>query len=432
MPPRPTDFDDNRSWWAATAPASAPCPPLHGDVVADVAIIGGGFTGLSTARELLLRRPDLGVVVLEAKTVGNGASGRNGGQLLNWINGIGHDELALVKRVWDATLHGIEGVLARAQAAPDVRWTRDGALDLYTDARRAEAAHADAERLASVGIPVRYVSGDALNALCRAEGVVGAVLDPTAGVLAGLDLLRATKRELLALGCHIYEETPVVRIREGAPHVIETAAGTVQARSVVLATNGYTPLLGYFTNQVFPLASHVVSAPVEAAAWGAAGSFSDDMDRISYGARVPDGQGGSELVFGGGSNASYGYRYGGRTGGELGPRADAAVTRKLHQYFPRVGAPGHRWSGTLGITLSRRPSVGRRGEVYWGLGYSGHGVTLANLAGEILADLYVGAGEKWAELPILNAPLGWIPPDPFRWVGYHVYTALTGRSPRRG
>jgi hypothetical protein len=91
----------------------------------------------------------------------------------------------------------------------------------------------------------------------------------------------------------------------------------------------------------------------------------------------------------------------------------------------------------LGITLSRRPSVGRRGNVYWGLGYSGHGVTLANLAGEILADLYVDEADRWVGLPIVHAtegvrPFGWIPPDPFRWVGYHAYTAMTGRSPRRG
>ncbi|MES2643446.1 MAG: FAD-dependent oxidoreductase [Myxococcota bacterium] len=423
---RPGDFDDNVSFWAATAPPDTPCDPLRGEIVADVAIIGGGFTGTSTARELLLRRPDLGVVLLEARTVGNGASGRNGGQVLNWINGIGSDDPVLTRRVWDATHHGIERVLERARRG-NVRWSRHGALDLYTDARRAERAHAHAERLNTLGIPVRYVSGAELRGLCGAEGVAGGILDPTAGVLAGVDLLRATKSELLAAGARIYEGTPVTRVHEGDVITLDTPHGVVKARSLVLATNGYTHLLGYFRGGVFPLLSHVVSVPMAADAWGGAGSFSDDMDRISYGAHL-DGQ----LIFGGGSNASYAYKYGGRTGGDLGRAADSAVRAKLGRYFPGAVAPSHTWTGVLGITLSRRPSIGRRGNVYWGLGYSGHGVTLANLAGEILADLYTGDAAKWADLPIVDAALGWIPPDPFRWVGYHAYTAMTGRSPRRG
>jgi glycine/D-amino acid oxidase-like deaminating enzyme len=437
---RPEDFDDNRSFWAATAPPDVACAPLSGDIVADVAIIGGGFTGTSAARELRLRRPDLGIVLLEAKTVGNGASGRNGGQLLNWINGIGTDDPSLTRRVWDATLHGIERVLARADAATaagrPVRTTRHGALDLYTDPRRAERAQAHAAHLNSLGIPVQFAAGADARALLGAEGVAGVVWDPTAGVLAGVDLLRATKAELLADGVRIYEGTPVLRVREGETIALDTPGGTVRAKALVLATNGYTHLLGYFRGGVFPLLSHVVSVPMAAAAWGAAGTFSDDMDRISYGAHVPGENGAGEIVFGGGSNTSYTYRYGGRTGGDMGAAADTAVRKKLAHYFPGAAEPSHRWSGVLGITLSRRPSVGRRGNVYWGLGYSGHGVTLANLAGEILADLYVDEADRWVGLPIVHAtegvrPFGWIPPDPFRWVGYHAYTAMTGRSPRR-
>ena len=79
---RPDDFDANRSVWAATAPTATPCAPLRGDIEADVAILGGGFTGVSTARELARRAPHLGIVLLEAKTLGNGASGRNDADFL--------------------------------------------------------------------------------------------------------------------------------------------------------------------------------------------------------------------------------------------------------------------------------------------------------------------------------------------------------------
>ena len=136
---------------------------------------------------------------------------------------------------------------------------------------------------------------------------------------------------------------------EGETLVLDTPDGTVRTKALVLATSAYTHLLGYFRGGFFPLLSHAVSVPMAAGAWGAAGSFSDDMDRISYGAHAA-----GHLIFGGGSNASYTYRYAGRTGGDLGNKADEAVRHKLARYFPGAAAPSHRWSGVLGITLSRQ------------------------------------------------------------------------------
>jgi glycine/D-amino acid oxidase-like deaminating enzyme len=393
-----------------------------------VAIIGGGFMGVSTARELLQRRPGLGVVLLEARTLGNGATGRNGGQVLNWINGVHPKSPEEIKRVWDTTLHGIDTVLRRADRK-GVRWSRNGAMECYTDQKRAEGAHAYVERLQAAGVPVRFVQGDELRRLTRAEGVVGAVFDPTAGVLAGLDLVRAEKPDLLAAGCRIYEETPVTRVEGDGPHVLTTPDGEVRADAIVLATNGYTGLLGWFQDRILPLQSHVVALPMNAGEWGDADAWADDMDRISYAARTPDGH----LIFGGGSNHAYGYHFGGRTSSVTTPKARAALDNRLSRYFPgkRVEGAPHVWSGTLGVTMTRGCSIGRKGSVYWGLGWSGHGVTLANLAGEVIADIYIGAGEKWADQPFFGAPLGWIPPEPLRWAGYHIYTTLTGKSPRR-
>jgi glycine/D-amino acid oxidase-like deaminating enzyme len=113
-----------------------------------------------------------------------------------------------------------------------------------------------------------------------------------------------------------------------------------------------------------------------------------------------------------------------------------AIEARLHQYFPRLRAVGitHRWTGTLGITLSRVCSMGTlpgHDSVLYAVGFSGHGVTLANLAGEVLTDLYSGDNGRWRGQPFLQKRLGGIPPDPLRWIGYHLYTRLTGRSPRR-
>jgi glycine/D-amino acid oxidase-like deaminating enzyme len=112
------------------------------------------------------------------------------------------------------------------------------------------------------------------------------------------------------------------------------------------------------------------------------------------------------------------------------------MRRTLLRYFPRLAETpvAHRWSGTLGITLDRVCSIGVRGarrNVYHALGYSGHGLALALLAGEVLADLYAGDHDPWRDLPFYQHRLLPLPPEPFTWLGYQAYTRLTGRSPRR-
>jgi glycine/D-amino acid oxidase-like deaminating enzyme len=108
----------------------------------------------------------------------------------------------------------------------------------------------------------------------------------------------------------------------------------------------------------------------------------------------------------------------------------------MRHYFPALEEVPvvHRWTGPVALTMSRCFAVGVRGEhrnVYYAFGYSGHGVTLANLAGKILCDIYSGDEARWRGMPFFQPKLFQMPPEPLRWVGYHVYTALTGRSPRR-
>lgn len=439
MPRARPDLDDNRSLWAATRPPLDPLPPLKGDVVVDVAVVGAGFTGLSTAWHLSARHPDLGIAVLEARRVGNGASGRNGGMALNWINGVEWKDEARAKRLFETTLSGIEWIdhVIREHGL-DVRFRRGGCLEVYTDARRAEHAHAKAEKLAGWGLPVRWLSGRELAERTAAVGAIGAVLDPTAGQLHGLDLLHGLRPILLGRGVRIFEDTPVLGIDEGAVHVLTTPDGTLRARWLVIATNGYSPRLGYFGTRLFPLMSHVISTealPAErwrTLGWGDTAGFTDDLDRIAYASMTPDGR----MVFGGGGNPAYAYRFGNRTAWTGGDAGYDYVHRKLLRYFPGAADVRieHRWTGTLGITLSRVCSMGVTGEhrnVLYALGYSGHGVVLANLAGRVLADLYDDHHEPWRDLPFYQRKLGFVPPEPFRWIGYQFYTRLTGRSPRR-
>ncbi len=436
---RPGTIDDNRSCWPDEAPPYQAGPALARDLTADVAIIGGGLTGVSTAWHLLERFPKLHVVLLEAGALANGASGRNGGQVLNGINGVEPRDGAAALRIYQATSAGIDIVeQLAARSSLDAGFVRSGCLEVSTTALSAEDARRRVQLANSWGIPLRWLAAGATGV----HGAHGAVLDPSAGCVNSASLVRGLREVLGARGVEIYENSPVSRIEEGASVALSVGTSTtVRARSVVLATNAYTPSLGYFRLGILPLHSHVVATqPLAAERWTEMGwsgheGFSDDLDRIAYGCRTPGGR----LLFGGGGNAAYTYRMGGSPVLEE-PCYGAydAIEKRLHDYFPALGAGGaaitHRWSGPLAVTFDRVCTMGVGGaarNLYYALGYSGHGVALAALAGRVLADLYAGDHDPWRDLPFYQRRLPLIPPEPFRWVGYQIVTRATGRSPRR-
>lgn len=440
--PERLEIDTNRSLWITQAGPYHPLPALDRSIDADVAIIGGGFTGTSTAYHLSQQFPNRRIVLLEAATLGNGASGRNGGMVLNWVNGFGDDDLELTRRIYALTSQGIREIATRIeQHGLDVDLRLDGTLTVLTDAQRAEAAHASVEVHQSLGIPERFIDAETLARELHLEGTYGAVLDPGTGQMNGAQLTRGLRPVLQQQGVMIYEGTPVLKVSEGTTITLTTPQGEVRAKAMVLATNGYTGKLGYFRDAVLPLHSHVMASEALTAeqqktlGWNTYAGYSDDLDRISYSVMTRAGH----LVFGGGSNDSYDYLFRNRTAYPGSPERAmhgfAAMQETLQTYMP--GTNGllmpHRWTGTLAITLDRKPLIGVRGEahnIYYGLGYSGHGVTLANVVGRILADLYAGNDDEWRTFPFINSRYARIPPEPFRWMGYQFFTRLTGKSPR--
>jgi glycine/D-amino acid oxidase-like deaminating enzyme len=434
------DIDENRSVWMANKPPYQPEPELGQDTQADVVIIGGGFTGASTAYHLARRFPDRRIVLLEARLLANGGSGRNGGLMLNWINGVHSESPEHARKIFDVTRSGIdliEGIIREHKLS--VRYQRTGCLELYTKPKRADAAAAEAETFRAAGIPVEFLSGQELTRRFRAEGVAGGLYDPTAGQLDGVDYLRALRGVLIGLGVVIHENSPVLSIEEGATIRVRTPRAEVKAKAIVLGTNAYTGRLGYFKNYLFPLHSHVMatrplsSEELARVGWGEVAGFSDDLDRIAYGGRSSAG----EIIFGGGGNSAYSYRFGGKTSFPgTADKSFQAIEKRLHDYLPSLNGieVAERWSGAVALTMTRICAMGVRGahrNVYYAFGYSGHGISLANLAGRVLCDIYSDDDERWRQLPFYMPRLAPIPPEPFRWLGYHAYTKLTGKSPRR-
>jgi len=431
-------FDDNSSVWLLGAPADTPSAPLAKDLTVDVAIIGGGFTGVSTAYRMSKRFPSLGIALLEAKQLANGASGRNGGLVLNGITVRDADPDLMVREraVTNAAIDSIEELIREHSLS--VRFKRTGSLHLSTTPKAAEEAHAITEQLIARGSPLRFLRGAELDGMLRARGAHGAVFDPGEAMLVGVDLIRAMRPLLVAQGVQIYEGTRVVRVREGETIELETPGGTVRAKAIVLATSGYTPRLGYFRTGLLPVISHVIATdPLPPDVLARTGldkiaGFFDDSPRLAYCSVDPAGR----IVFGGGTTAAYAYRYGNATAfdARLGDTGARALQQSLVSYLPELTdvAIRHRWSGPLDLTLVRHCAIGVMGaheNVYYGVGYSGHGITLANLAGSVLTDLYAGEHDRWRDCAFyMRRPSG-IPPEPFRWLGYHAYTKLTGKSP---
>jgi glycine/D-amino acid oxidase-like deaminating enzyme len=440
--PEQLEIDDNRSLWVSQTPDYHPCAPLRENISADLAIIGGGFTGVSTAYHFSRRYPEKRVVLLEAKTLANGASGRNGGLMLNWLPSASDHSPEMTLRIYRMTSAGIqmiEDIIQRHHLQVSCR--RDGTLTVYTDSRRAEASHAEAEHHQQLGIPSRFLDSAALKQQLALQGVCGAVFDPDSGQINGAQLVRTLRPVLIEQGVEIYEQTPVLNIREGTTITLTTPHAEVQAKAIVLATNGYTGKLGYFRDAIFPLHSHVfattplTSEQQAGLGWRRFAGYSDDLDRIAYSSLTREGN----IVFGGGSNQAYAYGFRNRTAYPGSPDSAAGAFHSMRQtmqnYLPESeGLPiAYRWTGTLGITLNRNPLMGVRGEsqnVYYAVGYCGHGVTLANIAGQVLTDLYSRDDQGWRGLPFYQAQYAPIPPEPFRWFGYQMFTRLTGRSPR--
>lgn len=427
----PLDLDDNVSVWVEDNLDYQPRPSLKQNITADLAIIGGGFTGVSTAYHFSLRYPEKRVVLLEAKTLGNGASGRNGGQMLNWGRGGKTDDAGLQRnyQVTSRAIDTMEAIVREHKLI--VGFRRDGVYKGLTTIRAAERAHIEVEYAQRLGIPLIYLDQQAISEKLGARGFYGAVLDPTEGQINGAQYVRALREILIKAGVAIYENTPVLDVTEGAEVRLDTPDNEVRAKAILLATNAYTHYLGYFRYEIFPAHSLVLAtAPLsteqlENIGWKEGSGLDDDFMLLSYLNMTPD-----KRVLIGGTPAGYKYTYNNRTAFPGSMQSLNLEFQKLYQtlqaYFPDLSAPvTHRWTGPVALNMnSVSGMMGVRGEyknIYYALGYCGHGVVLANLAGELITDLYSHNDEKWRGLPFYQPQVFPIPPEPFRWVGANLY-----------
>jgi gamma-glutamylputrescine oxidase len=418
-------FDTNRSYWAKT---SAPLnPSLNSDIEADVAVIGGGFTGLSTAYYLRKNSPGKRIVLLEAKACGNGASGRNGAMVLTQTADRYmrlSDDPALDKKIYDLTTANIDAMRAIASAGGiDCELETKGALQVCNTQENAAAAKSYAEKAPAFGIPVEFWNKDQTAAALGTSAYQGAFFDPRAGQIQPMKWIYALKAAAESAGAEIYESTPVIRIEEGTAHRIETSSGdTVLAKSLVLATNAFSSKLGYLRRAVSPIHDYVGITPpiadslLEEIGWKSRLPFNDCRTETYYLGITP----GNRIHIGGGP-VNYTFNNGVRDRADQ-QRAYETLQRELVRIFPKLAGVNFEttWGGVVDMSVDESPSVGQMGKhnnILYAIGFSGHGVNLTSLFGRIIADLEAGRADQWSWFPYLNRMPPYIANEPFRWLG---------------
>ena len=392
------------SWYAATAEAPPRHDPLRGEVRADLAIVGGGFTGLSAA--LAAAEAGASVVLVEARRIGFGASGRNGGQVgsgqrlsLPALESlVGPDRgLALWRLGEDAkeTCRRLVGA-----HAPDAGW-RPGIAHLEYTPRGADAA---AEEMRLTAARTGYAAAEILDAaaagrLTGSPRFAGGVLDRGAGHIHPLRLVHGLARAAAAAGASLHEDSRAHRVTPGAAPVVHTDRGRITAKRVLLAGNGYMRGLSRAADaRILPINNFVVATEPLPGLIAEDVAAYDSNFVVNYWRQSDD----HRLIFGGGE--TWGHRF---------PRDVAALVRRpLERIYPQLKGVriDHAWGGTLAITASRLPYLAEpEPGILNASGYSGHGVALACHAGLLAARRAAGPCPDWdlmASLPARAFPGG--------------------------
>ncbi|WP_344131897.1 FAD-dependent oxidoreductase [Luedemannella flava] len=425
-----------------------PRPALPGDTDVDVCVVGAGYTGLWTAYYLARADPSLRVAVVEAEIAGFGASGRNGG----WCSALfpqsvsalarrhGRGAAVALYRAMQATVDEV-GAVAAAEGI-DCDFTKGGTIMLARTPVQLERAREDIQESREYGFAdgdLELLDADEASRRCGAAGVLGATYTPHCAAIHPAKLVRGLARAVERRGVRVHERTRVRAMRHGA---VLTAHGTIRARTIVRATEGYTPALPALRRVVAPVYSlMLVTAPLPATFWGTAGlagreTFTDHRHLIIYGQRTAD----DRLAFGG-RGAPYHFRSTVRPEFDRDARVHAALRETLADFFPALPADveiTHHWGGPLGVPRDWHPSVGldRRAGIAWAGGYVGDGVGTANLAGRTLADLITGEDSELVRLPWVGHRSPRWEPEPLRWLGVNaglrVMTAADAEEARTG
>jgi glycine/D-amino acid oxidase-like deaminating enzyme len=418
-------------WWLEEAGETTPLPPLEEAVVADVVVVGGGYTGLWTAWHALEREPGARVVLLEGEVCGHGPSGRNGGFCESLWFQVG----PLRARLGDAAARQVAEESSGSVDAIGQWCEREGVDAWFDQSGYVMVATADAHRevvteavdnAAAVGAAdrVRPLDEAQVRSRCDIPGASGGLLIPDYATVQPARLALGLRARLIERGARIFERSRARRLRPVGPHAVEVATdgGSVRAGAAVLAlgaaARGFRPL----RSRLAVTSSHaIVTEPVpdvlDALGWTGGECITDGLTFVHYFRTTRD----RRIVFGwGGGAPAYGGRLSGRV--EVDRRAAARVRDDLLTTFPGLGGRriAHVWGGPIDVSPDHVLQVGSlpEGPIYYATGFTGNGVGPSHLAGSTLASLALDRRDAPSRLPLVDVrPPSWVPPEPLAYAG---------------
>lgn len=415
----------SKSFWLSTTPIE-PGPPLEGDIQADVAIVGGGFTGMSAAYELRKADPSLRVVVLESDVVGYGASGRNGGFAMTLLG------LTLTltkmrfgkqrtKEAHDLMIRAVDhlGELVREHNI-DCDYEKNGLLTMATcpaHVKRLQAEVRLAEKLGFQG--VRWLDETETRSQVRSPTYLGARFEEDCVLINPAKLARGRKDVATSVGAEIYEQTPVLGAHFQPRLRLETPQGSVAPKKVIFATNAYSVLFPQLKSKAMPVFTYIVlteplsDAHFKEIGWYHRQGIEDGRNLIHYYRLTAD----NRLLMGGHDVL---YYYGNRLDQDTHERTFTNLERFIVETFPQLAdvAITHRWGGPISVPMDFFPALGYLGgdrRIIYSLGCVGHGVALNNMLGQVLRDLALEKETDLTDLFFVNRRVLPSPPEPLRF-----------------
>ena len=386
--------EHTNSYYAATVNEVTDYPMLEGSKSADVCVVGAGFTGVSTA--LTLAERGYSVALVEANRVGWGASGRNGGQLINGISGLEkvrkkHGD-GIADMLWELKWRGNDIIYERVQKYAIRCDLKSGYVEVAPRPSQVNYFEESAAERERHDFPYKYEIWDREKtcAMLGTEAFHGGFVCYRDGHLHPLNLCIGEARAAHELGVQIFEQSPVTGIEHGARPKVKTESGLVEADSVVLAGNAYHRLEpAHLSKLVFAAGSYIIGTePLSSEVTNQINPLDlavcDVNEIVDYYRLSAD----KRLLYGGACN------YSGRDPTSI----KSYILPRMLKVYPQLKDVRieFEWGGKIGIVLNRIPAVGRiHDNVYYCEGYSGHGVNATHIMGEIMSDAVTGTMEKF-------------------------------------
>jgi glycine/D-amino acid oxidase-like deaminating enzyme len=430
-------------FWLDRPDAPDPCAPLDGDAAADLAIVGGGFTGLWAAIQAKEDDPDRDVALLERDTVAFGASGRNGGFCDSTLthglpNGIERfpDEIDAIESEAAANFRGMADAIERYGI--DCDWRADGEMLVAREPHEVAWCAEAGELLRRYGYESEVLDRDAVRAEVHSPTyLAGVVKGSGVAMVDPARLAWGLKEAALGLGVRIHEGTPVTAMRaEGAGLRLTMPAGTFDAPRAILATNGFPPLVRAIRRYVVPVYDHVLmTEPLSDAQWEAVGwrrrqGIGDMGNRFHYYRVSEDGR-----ILWGGHDANYHWHNGVRPELEQRESTFAVLAEHFFDTFPQLEGIRftHRWGGVIDTCSRFSVMFGTafEGRAAYAVGYTGMGVGATRFGARTALDLVDALETPRTRLRMVSSKPLPFPPEPLRWTGITLTIRALARADRR-